>query len=139
MVADPPTPEQERVLTAAAPLVQERMQLLGEAPALLGFLFTSDDDLVVEDDALASLKGDTAEVLRAGTAALEGLQDWDTASIEAALRTALIDEMGLKPRVAFGPLRVAVSGRRISPPLFESMEILGKESTLTRLRRLADR
>ncbi|MGW8432364.1 glutamate--tRNA ligase [Curtobacterium citreum] len=139
MVADPPTPEQERVLTAAAPLVQERMQLLGEAPALLGFLFTADDDLVVEDDALASLKGDTAEVLRAGTVALEGLQDWDTASIEAALRTALIDEMGLKPRVAFGPLRVAVSGRRISPPLFESMEILGKESTLTRLRRLADR
>lgn len=139
MVADPPTPEQERVLNAAAPLVQERMQLLGEAPALLGFLFTTDDDLVVEDDALASLKGDPAEVLRASTAALEALQDWDTASIEAALRTALIDEMGLKPRVAFGPLRVAVSGRRISPPLFESMEILGKESTLTRLRQLADR
>ncbi|WP_284761199.1 glutamate--tRNA ligase [Curtobacterium sp. MEB011] len=138
-VSDPATPEQLEVLTKAAPLVQERMQLLGEAPAMLGFLFTADADLVVEDDALASLKGDTATVLTAGIAALEGVQDWTTESIEGALRATLIDELGLKPRVAFGPLRVAVSGRRISPPLFESMEILGKESTLTRLRALAAR
>ncbi|PZE57562.1 glutamate--tRNA ligase [Curtobacterium sp. MCLR17_044] len=138
-ISDPATPEQLEVLTKAAPLVQERMQLLGEAPAMLGFLFTSDADLVVEDDALASLKGDTATVLTASTAALEGAQDWTTEAIEGALRAALIDELGLKPRVAFGPLRVAVSGRRISPPLFESMEILGKESTLTRLRALAAR
>lgn len=138
-ISDPATPEQFEVLTKAAPLVQERMQLLGEAPAMLGFLFTSDADLVVEDDALASLKGDTATVLAASTAALEGVQDWTTEAVEGALRAALIDELGLKPRVAFGPLRVAVSGRRISPPLFESMEILGKESTLTRLRALAAR
>ncbi|MET3635237.1 glutamate--tRNA ligase [Curtobacterium oceanosedimentum] len=138
-VSAPPTAEQERVLAAAAPLVQERMQLLGEAPAMLGFLFTADDALVVEDDAAATLKGDAGEVLRAGVAALEGVEDWTTAAIEAALRSSLIDGMGLKPRVAFGPLRVAVSGRRISPPLFESMEILGKDSTLARLRRLADR
>ncbi|KQR35021.1 glutamate--tRNA ligase [Curtobacterium sp. Leaf154] len=138
-VSDPATPEQLEVLTKAAPLVQERMQLLGEAPAMLGFLFTADADLVVEDDALASLKGDTATVLTASIAALEGVQDWTTESIEGALRATLIDELGLKPRVAFGPLRVAVSGRRISPPLFESMEILGKESTLTRLRALAAR
>ena len=138
-VSDPATPEQLEVLTKAAPLVQERMQLLGEAPAMLGFLFTADADLVVEDNALASLKGDTATVLTAGIAALEGVQDWTTESIEGALRATLIDELGLKPRVAFGPLRVAVSGRRISPPLFESMEILGKESTLTRLRALAAR
>ncbi|ROR32925.1 glutamyl-tRNA synthetase [Curtobacterium sp. JUb34] len=139
LVADPPTAEQLEVLTKAAPLVQERMQLLGEAPAMLGFLFTADADLVVEDDALASLKGDTAAVLTAGIAALERLDDWRTETIEAALRTALIDDLGLKPRIAFGPLRVGVSGRRISPPLFESMEILGKESTLTRLRALAAR
>ncbi|ROS66888.1 glutamyl-tRNA synthetase [Curtobacterium sp. PhB172] len=139
LVADPPTAEQTEVLTKAAPLVQERMQLLGEAPAMLGFLFTADADLVVEDDALASLKGDTGAVLTAGIAALEQLDDWRTEAIEGALRTALIDDLGLKPRVAFGPLRVAVSGRRISPPLFESMEILGKESTLTRLRALAVR
>ncbi|TDW54955.1 glutamyl-tRNA synthetase [Curtobacterium sp. PhB190] len=139
LVADPPTAEQTEVLTKAAPLVQERMQLLGEAPAMLGFLFTADADLVVEDDALASLKGDTGAVLTAGIPALEQLDDWRTEAIEGALRTALIDDLGLKPRVAFGPLRVGVSGRRISPPLFESMEILGKESTLTRLRALAAR
>ncbi|ROP60479.1 glutamate--tRNA ligase [Curtobacterium sp. PhB115] len=138
-LADPATPEQLEVLTKAAPLVQERMQLLGEAPAMLGFLFTPDADLVVEDDALASLKGDTGAVLQAGIAALEQLDDWRTEAIEGALRTALIEGLELKPRVAFGPLRVAVSGRRISPPLFESMEILGKESTITRLRALADR
>ncbi|MBF4581047.1 glutamate--tRNA ligase [Curtobacterium sp. VKM Ac-2865] len=135
----PATPEQERVLELAAPLVQERMQLLGEAPAMLGFLFTADADLVVEDDALASLKGDPTEVLQASTTALEGVEEWRTEQIEAALRTALIDGLGLKPRVAFGPLRVGVSGRRISPPLFESMEILGKDSTLARLRALAAR
>ncbi|NII39382.1 glutamyl-tRNA synthetase [Curtobacterium flaccumfaciens] len=136
---EPATAEQERVLELAAPLVQERMQLLSEAPAMLGFLFTPDDDLVVEDDALGSLKGDPAPVLQAGIAALEQLDDWSTAAIEQSLRTALIDGLELKPRVAFGPLRVAVSGRRISPPLFESMEILGKQSTLTRLRSLAAR
>ncbi|MDP4334542.1 glutamate--tRNA ligase [Curtobacterium sp. A7_M15] len=139
VVSDPVTPEQLEVLTKAAPLVQERMQLLGEAPGLLAFLFTPDDQLEVDDDALGTLKADAGDVLRASIAALEPLEDWATASIEGALRAALIDGLGLKPRVAFGPLRVAVSGRRISPPLFESMEILGKESTLTRLRRLADR
>jgi glutamyl-tRNA synthetase len=138
-LSEPATPEQERVLELAAPLVQERMQLLGEAPGMLGFLFTADADLVVEDDALASLKGDPTEVLQASTTALEGVEDWRTEPIEAALRTALIDGLGLKPRVAFGPLRVGVSGRRISPPLFESMEILGKDSTLARLRALAAR
>ncbi|MET3452418.1 glutamate--tRNA ligase [Curtobacterium sp. 1544] len=138
-VSDPATPEQLEVLTRAAPLVQERMQLLGEAPGLLGFLFTADDDLVIEDDALGTLKPDAGDVLRASIAALEPLDEWTTESIEGALRASLIDGLGLKPRLAFGPLRVAVSGRRISPPLFESMEILGKDSTVTRLRRLADR
>ncbi|WP_439691916.1 glutamate--tRNA ligase [Curtobacterium sp. SP.BCo] len=139
VVSDPATPEQLAVLTKAAPLVQERMQLLGEAPGMLGFLFTSDDDLVVEDDALGTLKPDAGDVLRASIAALEPLDAWTTEAIEGALRAALIDGLGLKPRLAFGPLRVAVSGRRVSPPLFESMEILGKDSTVTRLRRLADR
>ncbi|MBA8990724.1 glutamyl-tRNA synthetase [Curtobacterium pusillum] len=139
IVADPATPAQLEVLTKAAPLVQERMQLLSEAPGMLGFLFTSDDDLVVEDDALGTLKPDAGDVLRASITALEPLEDWTTEAIEGALRAALIDGLGLKPRLAFGPLRVAVSGRRISPPLFESMEILGKDSTVTRLRRLADR
>ena len=67
------------------------------------------------------------------------LRGWPGTAAEAALRAALIDGAGLKPRVAFGPLRTAISGRRVSPPLFESMEILDKESTLARLERLRRR
>jgi glutamyl-tRNA synthetase len=130
------TPAQHQLLLEATPLVQERMQLLGEAPGLLAFLFTDDDAIVVEPDAMP--KDGAAEVLDASIAALGHLVAWEHDEIEAALRTALIDGLGLKPRVAFGPLRSAVSGRRISPPLFESMELLGKESSLFRLAKLRD-
>jgi glutamyl-tRNA synthetase len=136
-LSTPVTDEQQRILTAAAPLVQERMQLLSEAPGMLGFLFVGDDDYPFEEDALATLKDDAVEILTASIAALDGVDSWSHERIEEALRTALIDGLGLKPRLAFGPLRVAVSGRRVSPPLFESMEILGKAATLARLRRLA--
>ena len=129
---------EDRILLArAAPLVQERMQLLGEASGLLAFLFTDDDKIEYEPDALPGAEG--KQVLEASAAALSTLDDWIHESIEAALRSALIDGLGLKPRIAFGPLRSALSGRRISPPLFESMELLGKESTIARVRRLAAR
>jgi glutamyl-tRNA synthetase len=131
------TPEQRALLLEATPLVQERMQLLGEAPGLLGFLFTPDDEIVVDDDAMP--KDGAADVLDASIAALGAVDTWDHTSIEAALRAALIEGLALKPRVAFGPLRSAISGRRISPPLFESMELLGKESSLVRLSRLRAR
>ena len=119
------------LLRRAAPLVQERMQLLGEAPGLLGFLFETDSQLVFEADALPGAEG--AEVLDAALGALAGIPDWTTAGIEEALRAELIDSRGMKPRTAFGPLRTAISGRRISPPLFESMELLGRESSLARI------
>ena len=122
------------LLRRAAPLVQERMQLLGEAPGLLGFLFETDSQLVFEADALPGAEG--AEVLDAALGALAGIPDWTTAGIEEALRAELIDSRGMKPRTAFGPLRTAISGRRISPPLFESMELLGRESSLARITRL---
>jgi len=128
------TPRQEEILTAAAPLVQERMQLLGEAPELLAFLFTADEDIVVAEDALKKLPENLGEVIDAAAAGLEVVGEFTTENIEAALRAALIDGLGLKPRLAFGPVRSAITGRRISPPLFESLEILGKESTLARLR-----
>jgi glutamyl-tRNA synthetase len=131
------TPAQHQLLREATPLVQERMQLLGEAPGLLAFLFTDDDAIVVEPEAMP--KDGAAEVLDASITALGHLVAWDHDEIEAALRAALIDGLGLKPRVAFGPLRSAISGRRISPPLFESMELLGKESSLFRLAKLRDR
>jgi glutamyl-tRNA synthetase len=125
------------LLTRAAPLVQERMQLLGEAPGLLSFLFTPDDALEFEADALPG--ADAAPVLDAAVPALAAVAEWTHDEIEAALRAALLDELGLKPRIAFGPLRTGISGKRISPPLFESMELLGKASTLTRLSRLRSR
>jgi glutamyl-tRNA synthetase len=139
IVTEPLSQAQEQLLAKAAPLVQERMQLLGDAPGLLGFLFTDATSFSYEDDALATLPDNAAEVLEASLAPLEALGDgaWTHETIETALRAALIDGLGLKPRIAFGPLRVAVSGRRVSPPLFESLEILGRDETLARLRRLA--
>jgi glutamyl-tRNA synthetase len=132
------TSGEDRVrLAKAAPLVQERMQLLGEARGLLAFLFTGDDAIQYDANALPGDEG--ASVLAASIEALTALDDWKHDAIEAALREALIDGLGLKPRTAFGALRTAISGRRISPPLFESMELLGRQSTLARLQRLADR
>jgi glutamyl-tRNA synthetase len=120
------------VLDAACPLIQERITVLSEASGMLGFLFN--DDIVVQDDAKAGLPSNAKEILDAAVAALEGLDNWETSAIQDLLSKTLIETMGLKPRDAFGPLRTGISGRRISPPLFESMEILGKERSLARLR-----
>ena len=143
VVSDPPTPAQLATLAAAAPLVQERMQLLGDAPALLGFLFT--DTVTYQDDALASLPANAGEVLVASVSALELVpeSEFTTAAVQEALASALVSPvedggLGLKPRIAYGPLRVALSGRRVSPPLFESMELLGKPETIRRLGLLVD-
>ncbi|MBO9627359.1 MAG: glutamate--tRNA ligase [Microbacterium sp.] len=141
LTRDVDTPEELELLRRAAPLVQERMTVLSEARELLGFLFTADADLVVEENALPAEKDvdDYRRVLDAALVSLPGVAAWETAAIEEALRFALIEGLGLKPRTAFGPLRAAVSGRRVSPPLFESMELLGRESTLARIKALGDR
>jgi glutamyl-tRNA synthetase len=133
LVADPPTDEQQRVLTAIAPLAQERMVVLSDAVGLIGFLFT--DSVVLDPDAAAKqLAGaDAAEVRDAAQDALAGLGEWTTPAIEEALKAALVDGLGRKPRQAFGPVRVAVSGRTVSPPLYESIELLGRDRTLARL------
>lgn len=139
ILSAPLSDAQRAILTEAAPLVQERVQLLGETPGMLGFLFTDTASLTIEDDARASLPANAGEVLAASLGALElvPVAEWTHENIESALRDALIEALGLKPRVAFGPLRVAVSGRRISPPLFESMEILGKAESIARLDKLS--
>ncbi|MBB2974680.1 glutamyl-tRNA synthetase [Microbacterium endophyticum] len=133
IVSDPPTDDQMQLIVASAPLVQERVQLLGDVPGLLGFLFT--EEVVYEEAALATLPDNAGEVLVAGVGALELVPDTEftTAVIQEALAGALVEGLGLKPRIAYGPLRVAVSGRRVSPPLFESMELLGKAETISRL------
>ncbi|TDE95810.1 glutamate--tRNA ligase [Occultella glacieicola] len=129
-------PEHRDLLDAAAPLVQERMTLLGEAPGMLGFLFTADEAVVVEDDARGALRDEAPAVLDAAIEVLTNLADFSPESQQEALKAALVEGMGIKARFAFAPLRVAVTGRRVSPPLFESMEILGRDASLARLRAL---
>jgi glutamyl-tRNA synthetase len=128
--------EEDAILDSACPLIQERITVLSEAGPMLGFLFTN--DIVVQDDAKAGLPANAKEILEAAVVALDGLGNWDTALIQELLNGTLIESMGLKPRDAFGPLRTGISGRRISPPLFESMEILGKETSIARLRMFAN-
>jgi glutamyl-tRNA synthetase len=135
LVADPPTEDQLRLVTSGAPLVRERMVRLSEVVGMLGFLFT--EEITIEPDAAAGLDENAQAVLEASVKALEQLEGFATADIEAALRAALIDGLGLKPKHAFGALRIALTGRRVSPPLFESMELLGRERSLARLRRCA--
>ena len=130
-----PTAEQRALVLAATPLVNERMQVLSEAEGMLAFLLADDADFTVDaDDAAKVLTPEARPVLEATVTALGDLPSWTTADIEAALRTALVEGLGIKPKLAFGPVRVAVTGRRVSPPLFESLELLGRDRSLARLR-----
>jgi len=103
---------------------------------MLGFLFTAEEQFKVDSgDAAKVLTPDAAPVLKAAEAALADVTPWTAEAIKAALHLALIEGLGLKPRQAFAPVRVAVTGRRVSPPLYESIELLGQERTLARLAR----
>jgi glutamyl-tRNA synthetase len=133
-----PSAADVELLRRAVPLVQERLVLLSEAVPKLAYLFTPDAELTIDADALAKAGPDAAQVVEAATSALAGLGKWDTESIQAALREALVDGLGLKPKFAFGPVRLAITGSNVSPPLFESMELLGRDSSLARLARLRE-
>ncbi len=134
------TSEQDALLTAAAPLVQERSVVLSDAARMLAFLFVDEDAFVLDEDAAAKTLGaDAAPVLDAALTGLDALSTWSAAEIEGSLKATLIDGLELKPRKAFAPVRVAVSGRTVSPPLYESMELLGRERSLARLRAGAER
>ncbi len=149
VLSDQPTlPELGRLKSVVA-LVQTRIVTLQDAVPLIAPFFVGDDALPIADDARAGLRPESVAVLDAAIEALESVDgslaggfgqrpDWTAERIEGVLRAAVIDGLGLKPKVAFTPLRTAVSGQRISTPLFESMEILGKHSTQQRLRRLRE-
>ena len=127
----------DSAFTAAAALVQTRIVVLGDAWNLLKFL--NDDEYAIDPKAAAKELGpEAAPVLAAALAALDGVTDWTTAQIEAALKAALIEGLALKPRKAFGPIRVAATGTTVSPPLFESLELLGRDRSLHRLRAARD-
>jgi len=132
VVADPLPADQRAILMSAIPLIQERLDTLAQAVGMLSFLFVDAVQIDVEAREAMDLS-----VVTAALTALEPVSEWTALEIEAALRAALIDGLGLKPKVAFTPVRIAVTGRRVSPPLFESMEILGREVSLARLRAAA--
>jgi glutamyl-tRNA synthetase len=118
-----------QLVARTAPLVQEKIAKLSDYPGFAGFFFGD-----VEPDAADLDCG--GPMLAAAQEALASVEPFDAEAIEAALR-AKADELGLKPRQAFQPIRVAVTGSRISPGLFESIELLGREKTLSRLQAAA--
>ena len=130
LISQEPTVQQSAILTQAAPLIQERLDTLSSAPGLLAFLFV---DPISIDSSLWTPEAPV--VLARSIEVLEQIDQWNTDSIHEALRESLVDQMGIKPKLAFGPVRTAITGQKISPPLFESMEILGKQTCLERLRR----
>ena len=116
----------------ALPLIQERIVTLSEVPAMLAFLFTK--EFAVDEAARPKIADtDSKKILKRALSDLTPLSSWDHVAIEGVLRASLIEEMGLKPRIAFSALRIAATGSTISPPLFESMELLGKEVCLERI------
>ncbi len=131
VISSTPSEREQEILNMAAPLIQERITVLSEAPGMVGFLFAS--EISFEEDALKQLGEDAGSIAKLAHDTLLGLEDFKTDAIQAALSEALIERAELKPRVAFGAVRTAISGRRVTPPLFESMEILGKQVTLARL------
>jgi glutamyl-tRNA synthetase len=112
----------EELVRKVAPLVQEKIATLGEFPAFAGFFFAP-----VEVEAEVD-----GEVVPAAAETLAGVEPFEAAPIEAALRD-LAARLELKPREAFQPIRLAVTGSKVSPGLFESLEVLGKEEALVRL------
>ena len=128
------------VLSASVELVQPRVRLLGEVAGMVGSLLSTEGYIEPDDDAKKQLKDSAPAVLDAAIAALSDVaeDDWKTDFLHETLNKSLIEDGGYKPRLAFGPVRVAMSGRRVSPPLFESMEIVGKEITVARLQGLRE-
>jgi glutamyl-tRNA synthetase len=136
VIGDPVSEAELAMVTAAAPLIQTRISRLTEAPGMLGFLFADEEHFEVDaEEAERALGPDALPVLQAAEAALAEVQPWTAEAIKAALSAALVEPtgLGLKPKVAFAPVRAAVTGRRVSPPLYESIELLGRERTLARL------
>jgi glutamyl-tRNA synthetase len=121
-------------VTRVLRLEQERMKTLAEAPAMTAFFFS---DRVEYDPALLLPKGLEATRARMGltraAAILSAAPDWQAPALEEPLR-ALVAELELKPVQLFTALRAAVTGRTVSPPLFDTFEVLGRERTLARVR-----
>jgi len=136
LVTDPPSASEAALIAAAAPLIQSRISKLSDAVGMLVFLFVDGAGFKVDpEEAARVLTKAAVPTLAAAQKALAGLVPWTFQEIRAALEKALLGELGLKPKAAYAPVRAAVTGRRVSPPLFESMELLGRDKTMARLAR----
>jgi len=125
--------EEIAIVKSALPIIQERIARMNEVTAMLKFLFV--EEVIFDAESETKVKEEPSQhVISQALSALENVNDWKNDVIEAALRAVLIEKLGLKPRLAFGPVRIAVTGSHISPPLFESMELLGKARSLARLK-----
>ncbi len=122
-------------VATAVPLIKTRMKTVREGAELIRFLFL--DRVTPDDDARKMLGAERAEYLRETASRLEAIEEWTHEEIDRVLRS-LKDERGLSSKQAFQPVRAAVTGTLVSPPLFESLELLGQERTLERLRAAAD-
>ncbi len=122
------------VLLRVTPIVQERIKLLNEVVDMAGFFFTEGDVLTSADELIPKkmTAEQTRDVLQRAYDTIQALPDLNHETLEAALRPQ-VEAFGLKPAQFFGAIRVAVTGRTVSPPLFESIEILGREVTLRRI------
>jgi glutamyl-tRNA synthetase len=126
------TPAELEVVQSALPIIQERIATLAEVSQMLKFLFVAKFE--VEAEELPKIKDEQSQiVLKKADEILNALSNWEHEAIHEALKKALIEELGLKPRIAFSALRIAVTGSHISPPLFESLELLGRERSLERI------
>jgi len=120
------------LVKSALPIIQERIVKLDEVPQMLKFLFVK--KFAVEAESVSKITDSVSkDILKRSLKELEPLTSWTHENIEASLRASLIEEMGLKPRIAFTAVRIATTGSTISPPLFESMELLGKDASLARI------
>ncbi len=131
-----PTPGQQAALAGLVPLIRTRMALLSEAPDLCRFLLVDEAVFAVDEAAATKHLGEgSGDVLRAADQALAALTEWSTETVQTALDTALLEGgLGLKRGKAYAPIRVAATGAAISPPLPESLALLGQDRTLARLR-----
>lgn len=126
--------KKENLILQAVPLVQERMETLSQAVGMLRFLLENDQEFSIETADLSQVQSAEGQIVLAkAVEELAKIENWETQVLHDKLNQLLVQEMGLKPRLAFTPIRVAITGRRVSPPLFESMQLLGKQSCLSRI------
>ncbi len=130
-----PSNTQSEMILKATPLVQERLEKLSQAQGMLSFLLIDEKDFKINhEDAESSLTHENMPVLEEAIKIIETIEEFKTEKLHDEFNKVIVQQMGLKPRVAFTAIRVAVTGRKVSPPLFESMELLGKEKVLSRIR-----